>query len=137
MANTKRSSSVSGLSFRRTVVEPERLFAGVAIKVERLDRNIGSLQRPLKQAPEVLQSVRVDLTANVPFQVVDCLVNEILFRKVVIALSLIGVDRGLLFDVIQDLVLQCLAVYVWDNLRPYLASLTVSQTLAIALVVVP
>jgi hypothetical protein len=37
------------------IVEPEDLFIQVAVKVERLDRNVGSRKIPLHQAPEVFE----------------------------------------------------------------------------------
>jgi hypothetical protein len=42
------------------IVVAENLLINIAIKVERLYRNIGSLQATLQEAPEVFDSVSVD-----------------------------------------------------------------------------
>ena len=49
------------------VVKPKSLFVDVAEQVERLDIHVGSLESAFEQTPEVFQSVRVNLTVNVPF----------------------------------------------------------------------
>lgn len=53
------------------MVKPERLFIDVAEQVERLDADVGAFQRTLKQAPEVLQPVRVNLPTDVLNRVVN------------------------------------------------------------------
>ena len=40
-------------------VEPEGLFVEVAEQMERLDADVGALDRPLEQRPEVFESVSV------------------------------------------------------------------------------
>src|SRR6185437_9873415 len=40
--------------FRGTVVEPENLLGCVAVQMERFDGDVGALQGPVQQAPEVL-----------------------------------------------------------------------------------
>jgi len=47
----------------RTVIVAEHLFGDVALKMERLNRNVGALQASFQQAPEVLDSVGVNLAA--------------------------------------------------------------------------
>lgn len=53
------------------LVEAERLLDHVAVKVERLDAHVSPLERPLEQAPEVLQAVRVDGAAHILDRVID------------------------------------------------------------------
>lgn len=40
-----------------TIVEAERLFVDVAEQVKGLKGNVGAVQTPLQQRPEVLQSI--------------------------------------------------------------------------------
>ena len=80
--------------------------------MERFKSNVSSLQAALQEAPEVLYALRVNLTANIFFEMINRVVNEVLFRKVVVALHRIGVHRGLLFDVREDFILQRLALYI-------------------------
>jgi hypothetical protein len=53
------------------LVEPERLLVEVAERMERLDIHIGSLETAFEQAPEILQSVGVDMTLCVGNGVID------------------------------------------------------------------
>ena len=57
------------------LVETERLLIKVAEQVERPDERVGPLQRPLQEAPVVLQPVRVDLPLHVCFSMVNDLVQ--------------------------------------------------------------
>lgn len=59
------------------VVEPENLLGGVAVKVKWLNCNVGAAQGALQEAPEVLDSVRVDLPPDVLLKVIHGFVNEI------------------------------------------------------------
>src|SRR6266566_2944613 len=73
-----------------TEVVAEHLFIEIAEQVKRFDAHVGSLQAALEQTPEILQPVCVDLPINIPFCVVNSLVNEILIVQ-----SLIGQKRDL------------------------------------------
>jgi hypothetical protein len=53
------------------IVEPKALFVSVGLQVKRLDAHIRALKLAFQQAPEVLQSVRVNIPAHVGFSVVD------------------------------------------------------------------
>jgi hypothetical protein len=77
-----------------------------AIKMERFDSNVSSLQAALEKRPEVFDAVGVDFSAYIFLIMVDGLVNEILRLQFVIACPRIGVKSGLLFDLIQDFVLK-------------------------------
>ncbi len=110
---------------RGSVIEPENLLCDIAVKMERLNRDIGSFQAAFQQAPEVLNSLSMHLPTNVLFQMVHNIVNEFFTAKVVVSRMLIGVDLGILLDVRQNLILQGLALDVGDYASPNLPSLTV------------
>jgi hypothetical protein len=58
-------------SFILRVVEPASLFVDVAEQMERFNADIGSVQRPLQQTPEVLHPVSVDIAVGVLNSMVD------------------------------------------------------------------
>jgi hypothetical protein len=52
------------------ISEAEHLLRDVAVKVKRLNCNVGSLQAAFQETPEVLDSLSVDLPANVLVEMV-------------------------------------------------------------------
>src|SRR2546427_10385220 len=52
------------------IVEPEGLLVEVAEQVERLDAHVGAADRPLQEAPEVLNPLRMDVAVHVRLRVV-------------------------------------------------------------------
>src|SRR5215469_8397913 len=74
---TKTSQVGNEFLFRCSIVEPEYLFICVSEQVKWFDANVCALQSTLEQAPEILQSVCVNLSVNVAFRMVDYLVREI------------------------------------------------------------
>ena len=86
---------------RFACVEAVRFFVQVAEQVERLDGNIGSLDRALQQRPEVFQPVSVDVPAHVGFGVVDDRVSVGVGQPIV-GLERIGVDVSAGLDVRPD-----------------------------------
>src|ERR1022692_2418224 len=67
---------VQRIVFRGAIVITEYLFINVAVKVERLDRNVGSLQSALEKRPEDFHSVDMHSTAHVALSLVDELMYE-------------------------------------------------------------
>ncbi len=69
--------------------------------MERLDAHIGAIDSALQQAPEILQTIRVDTTVNVLHRMVHNFMG-IVGSKSAIAKHLIGVERcsrlHMLFD---------------------------------------
>ena len=59
--------------------------------MKRFDRHVGALQAALEQTPEVLYALRIDLPANVLFNVVYRVVDLLARRQIVIGRSGIGV----------------------------------------------
>jgi|SRR5271166_3142173 len=107
---------IKPIIFCRAIVEPEDLLCYVAVKVKRLDGNIGSAKATLQQAPEVLDPLSVNLTANVFLDVIDRFVNVLPSCEVIVSRMAICVDGRAALDLIQYFVLKSLALDVRDNL---------------------
>jgi hypothetical protein len=91
--------------------------------MERLNRNIRAPQSPLEQAPEVFNPVRVNVATHILLHVIHGLVNEEVSRiHTLIADVLIGVDVRSPAHMLNDFVLQSLALRIRYNHRPNLAS---------------
>ena len=75
--------------FRGAIIEPEYLLIYVPLKVKRLHGNVGSLESPLQERPEIFDSVRVNLSAHVLFRVSHDFV-DVLEAQVVVSNVLIG-----------------------------------------------
>src|SRR5271157_1827476 len=89
------------------------------VKMEWLNSNVGSTQHPLKQTPEIIQSLRVYLAIHVLDGMIHNFMGESL-AQLVIANSRIRVDLAAVFHVVQNLVLQGLAFYVRNDFSPHL-----------------
>src|SRR4029077_16889389 len=110
----------SGAIVQLAGVEPERLFVQVAEEVEGLDADVSPLDRPLQERPEVLQSVGVDLPANVALAVVDDLM-VVRVAEVGIGLERVGEDLGTFGDLLPHFRAQSLPANVGDDLHADLA----------------
>lgn len=112
------------------LVESERLLVQIAEQMERFDADIGALDGPLEQAPEVLQSVCVDLALGVPLGVVDDLV-DVCIAELGVGLERIGVDLGTGRNVLADFGAERMAAHVGDDLSPHgampIGSVTLQQ----------
>src|SRR2546426_12516318 len=73
--------------------------------MERLDAHVGSTKRTLKQGPEILQAVGVNLPADVGDRMVNDAV-DILGVESVVRLEGVGVDLGATPDVLAHLGLE-------------------------------
>jgi len=81
----------------------ENLFIQIPEEMKLFDTNVSALQLALEQAPEVFESVSVNLSVNVAFRMVYNLVLEILVLEHVVGVERIGVDRAVRFDVTANL----------------------------------
>src|SRR6266849_1239593 len=106
-ASDMRHDTMKAFAIMRQVpiVITEYLFVQIAEHVERFHRNIRALKTALEKAPEVFQSVCVNLSVHVALRVVNRLVNEIPIQSL-IRQERIAVDRALRFDVSPNLPLQ-------------------------------
>ena len=110
------------------IIETEHLFVKVAIEMKRLHSNVGSRQASLEKAPEVFDSVRVDATANVFLGVIHHLMHEAL-AEFVVADRVVGVQRGAVLDVFQNLALKSLALHVGNDRGANLPKFTIQDAL--------
>lgn len=95
---------IQRIIFRSAVVEAEDLFGDIAVKMKRFYSNVGSAQTALQQAPEVLDALSMDLTANVFLNVVDRCMNVILSMQCVVGRKTVRVDGRTTLNLIQNLV---------------------------------
>jgi hypothetical protein len=64
-------SEALGVVGVQAVIKTKGLFVHIAKQMKRLNRNVGSAQGPLQEAPEVFQPVGMDAPANVGFGMVS------------------------------------------------------------------
>lgn len=112
--------------FRCAIVEAEHLLTQVAIKMEGFDGNIGSAKTTLQQTPEILNSLRVYVAVHILVRVIDDLVNKVPAQAVILH-CLIGVDLSHRRHVVEDRVLQSLALDVRHDPSANLPKLTVQH----------
>jgi len=93
----------------------EYLFVEISEQVERFHADVGAFQLALEQAPEVFESVGVNLAVNVRFGMVNDLVLESLMLESLIGHERIGVDRTSCFDVSADVGLEQVLFAIADN----------------------
>src|SRR6266478_1479888 len=112
---------VQGIVFGRTIVESERLLIQIPKQVERLNRNVGSMQTALEQRPKILKAVGVDSTIHVLLCMVDNLMFVLLIQSP-IAVQFVGKNRRASLHVLLYRALKCLAAPVWDDASANLAA---------------
>jgi hypothetical protein len=107
--NLPKSLSVIALS----LVEPEGLFVQVPAQVNRINTDVSPLEGPFQEAPEILDVVGVDLSANK----VDRVVNHFMrvgVGKTEIGFEGIGVEMRSRLDGGANFRGQCSAAYIGD-----------------------
>ena len=87
------------------VIVAKHLLIEVTEKMERFHADIGSIYPPLQEAPEVLDSVGVDVSVDVGFGVVDHHV-DVGFSQATVGPERIGIDHGTSGDVVLGVLLQ-------------------------------
>jgi hypothetical protein len=87
------------------IVVAEYLFVKITKHMEWFHGNVRAFQSALEKAPEVFQSVRVNLPINIALGMVNRLVNEIHIQSL-LGQKRIGIDRALCFDMCANLPLQ-------------------------------
>jgi hypothetical protein len=100
-----RQTEPVGVLHTLAVVVSEGLFVKIPEQVERLDAHIGAVDSALEQAPEVFESVCVNLPIDVFDGVVNNLMGELTLQTI-IGQKGIGVERGPGFHVLLDLRLE-------------------------------
>ena len=108
--------------FGGAVVVAEHLFVHITEQVERLYCYVRAFQSALEQAPEVFQSVCVNLPVNVPFRMVYRLMSEALCIQSLIGQERIAVDRALGSNVRPNLRLQMVLAPRRNDIRMNLSA---------------
>src|SRR5690242_18292974 len=90
------------------IVKAEALLIGIGLKVEWFDAYIRAFQCTLEQAPKVLQSIRVNVLADICFRVVDHFMR-VFRRDRTIGLQFVRVDARSFFDILNDLAYDMMA----------------------------
>ena len=108
------------------IVESKHLLVKVTVKMEWLDRYVGSAQVALEQAPEILQAVSVNLSLDVPLCMVHNIVN-VAPMQFVISHRFIGIDLSSVPHIAEDFVLQSFTFHIGHDLGANLALLAVKH----------
>lgn len=87
------------------IIEPKRLLVDVAKQMEGFHADIGAVQLPLHQRPEVFHTVSVDIAIGILDGVIDDRVL-VVFAQSIIGEQFIGEDCRASFDMFTDLALQ-------------------------------
>ena len=82
------------------IVVAKGLLVNVTKQVERLDGDVGSVQAPFQETPEVLQAIRVNIAANILNGVVHSLMLKVV--KAIVRLQFVGVQGRTGFYVLTD-----------------------------------
>ena len=75
-SHMKTVAVANEMVFLGAIVVPEHLLIQVAEEMERFHANVGSFESALEQAPEVFESVGVNLPVNIRLGMVNDLVRE-------------------------------------------------------------
>ena len=109
----KRSASVTLRFLRSAIVVTKYLLVKVTKQMERFNANVASGDAALQQAPEVVQSVSVNLPINVLLGMVNDLMSVFLSQPVV-GLQRIGIEGATSFNVLFDAGLQGASLPICD-----------------------
>lgn len=112
---------VNRILFGSAEVVPEYLFIEVAEKMERFDTNVGALEAALEKAPEVFESVCVNLPVHVAFRVVNHVVS-VVADKPFVRLQPVSQQRGHGSDVLSDFPLNYILAPIRNNLSANFSS---------------
>src|SRR5207249_9018063 len=107
----------------------EHLLIHIAREMERLYRNIRSLERALQQRPEVLHAVCVNATAHISLSLVNEVMHESALQTITIGNGVVGVDRAPKLHIAKNFVLQGFAGYIWYDLSANLAKIAVKYSM--------
>src|SRR5437879_1705796 len=88
--------------------------------MERLYRNISPVKSALEKRPKVFNSVRVNLSVNILFSMIDNLVSKIILQSAVRA-KRISVDRRALLNMAVDFALKVSALSSRNDHSSHLA----------------
>lgn len=114
--------------FPSAIVETKNLFIYIAKQMERLNRDVRSVQASFQKRPEVFDSVGVNLTANIFVQVIHNLMN-ILLRETIVSNGLVSKHLGTMLNMLKNRILQSLALDVRNHTHANFARLAVEDSM--------
>jgi hypothetical protein len=97
------------------VVNAERFLIQIAEQVERLDADVGPTERPLEEAPEILDSVCMDDPIHILFGVVNDAVH-VVGRQIGVGLECIDINGRARLNMLADFGSQGFASSIGDHL---------------------
>src|ERR1700674_4040745 len=97
--------------------------------MKRFHSNVSAAQRSLKQRPEILHSVDVNLSAHISLGLVNHVMYEAPLHPVIVGDRVICVYRAPKLDVLKNLVLQNLTGHVRHNGSANLTKIAVKDSL--------
>src|SRR5882762_601656 len=97
--------------------------------MKRFHSNVGAAQGSLKQRPEILHAVDVNLSANVSLSLVNHVMHEPKLHPAIVGDRAIRIDLAPKLYVLKNLVLQCLALHVRYNTGANLTEIAVQDAL--------
>jgi hypothetical protein len=109
------------------LVVSKGLLVQVAEQMEGFDTDVGSLQSPLQQRPEVLNAISMYVTFNILFGMIDELVN-IIFLKAGIGCQFVSEHFGTRFNIRAHFFMQRAALAIRDVLHAHFAGFAIQQT---------
>lgn len=96
-------------------VVAENLFVQIPEEMELFDADVSAFQLALEKAPEVFESVGVNLSVNVPFRMVHDLMLEVLMLEHIVGVESVSVDRAVCFDVTANLGIKNGFAAIWND----------------------
>lgn len=115
--------------FSGAIVVTKNLFVNVLAKMKRLYSNVGSAQRSLEQRPEVLHAVDMDTSTNVCLSLVNVVMHESPLQAALIGYGIIGIQLRSVLNVLEQFVLQGLALDVRHDSGANFAQVPVKDAL--------
>src|SRR5579864_9344329 len=107
--------------FGRTIVVTKYLLIEVTEKMERFNGNIGAFQSAFYEAPEIFQTVRVNLPVNVFLGMVNDSVSVFLIESP-IGMAIVGRELRTGFDVVSNKCVQNVTLPILKNLSSHFAA---------------
>lgn len=94
--------------------------------MKRFNRNIRALDAALQKTPEILKAVRMNLTIDILFGVVNNLMN--VFIHPLIGTQRVGEQKGTLLHVLSDRFLNRFFAAAWNHLASHIAAVPLKQS---------
>src|SRR5882724_6118188 len=97
--------------------------------MERFHSNVGAAKRSLKQRPEILHAVDVNLSAHISLSLVNHVMYKAPLHSAIVGDRAICIDLAPKFNVLEYLVLQCFPCYVRNHSSANVTKIAVKNPL--------